>query len=49
LARELIASSSTLLTVFFVELMNIEWDLAVKPVVDVHKVRPFGDLGPRYP
>lgn len=48
-ARELSVSSSTLLTVFLVQLMNIEWDLAVKPVVDVHKIRPFGDLGPRHP
>ena len=39
----------TLLTVFFVEFMNIGGDPAVKPVVDVHKVRPSGDLGPRYP
>lgn len=34
------------LTIFFVQLMNIGWYFSAEPVVDVDEFGPFGDLRP---
>lgn len=37
------------LTILLMQLMNVEWYLAIEPVVDIDKVRPFRYLRARYP